>query len=349
MSSYGFSAEERGELLRTVAYYEPMADQVRDIVSKISGEDVDPIEFLDIQNIDEIPETTSIQALTVPVASSETASNGNTDGHRSGHEHHTPVDSNMVPPNIMDRAPTGQEAVAGPSQYPIDYPQSGSTPNVGFPSAMAQAKAPVQYPITYPMPGSAPNNAMDPQSHMYTPVTAQAGIALQSSNVFPQPGPAHSYAIPPSNPYGLRFSSISEMDAANTTPIFRCPAGDLSIPTTDQQKQAWVYTLVQAIRNNQGVSDKPSPSFMNRWVDGATYYDPLDFEVVAWEVVRRTVQLHTSGWDARTAPIRDQNLLKNIKESSDWTFKDRMNCIVDLLRVCISPPVYFERHSLTKS
>lgn len=85
---------------------------------------------------------------------------------------------------------------------------------------------------------------------------------------------------------GLYFTNYEDVLADDDITLFNSPRSDVTIPTTPEQKQAVIKTLVGAISNNIGVRESTtSYSFQNRWADGATYYRPIVFEKLAWGIL----------------------------------------------------------------
>ncbi|KAF1916597.1 hypothetical protein BDU57DRAFT_449671 [Ampelomyces quisqualis] len=106
------------------------------------------------------------------------------------------------------------------------------------------------------------------------------------------------------------------------------PRNDLSIPSSYQAKLACVQTLVAAMCNNQGVKDKPSTGFLNRWGNDANHYTPEELYACGWEMVDFMVDLHTKGWTQKTY---DHKLREQWQQTMFSTFEERFEALVLLL------------------
>jgi hypothetical protein len=136
---------------------------------------------------------------------------------------------------------------------------------------------------------------------------------------------------------GLRYKSYSEMiENKKKHPIFTCPKLDPSITTSGDAKRKLVRELVDIIQANTVTLDRPNAdSFVSRWASDAGYYDPIDFEEMAWDIVGKTTDLHLNGWTER---INDKRLMKEILKTQYWSFAERLDYIKKLLRVRIRAP-----------
>ncbi|KAF2186563.1 hypothetical protein K469DRAFT_487645, partial [Zopfia rhizophila CBS 207.26] len=111
------------------------------------------------------------------------------------------------------------------------------------------------------------------------------------------------------------------------------PSDDDTIPDTAEAEREYVRELFTAMYNTEGALEKTNSSrFKYRWSSGAesTFYKPWDVEKCCWRILKRAIELHTVGFNW---PIFDLALQKKIRSSRDYTFKERMRIIIDLLKI----------------
>lgn len=132
--------------------------------------------------------------------------------------------------------------------------------------------------------------------------------------------------------FGLYFSNIAEVKRDNGV-VFQ-PPPDNTLPKSDEERQALVKRLVDAIQHVDPVltdpnAKAPPKAFQNRWMK-RTYYTAVQIEKVGWEILHETEQLYTHGW---SWAIYDSGLISSIKATSNCKFQERIDDIVSLLQV----------------
>jgi hypothetical protein len=128
----------------------------------------------------------------------------------------------------------------------------------------------------------------------------------------------------------LRFADLSTAILAAKPLQYWVPLKpDLSIPTTDLDRQQWVLKLLNAINNTTNVFDAASRKFTKHWVSNPPYYSATAKELVAWNILSLAESLHTKGPSALLS--FDTNFWKNAAKSRTWTFEERMKQIIELL------------------
>ncbi|KAF2278907.1 uncharacterized protein EI97DRAFT_440411 [Westerdykella ornata] len=137
--------------------------------------------------------------------------------------------------------------------------------------------------------------------------------------------------IHPRGNTGRNFSNALDVNTTNAVVHFEPPENDDTIPTTDHKEQEIVKTLVDAIYH----VDPPLPNakpytvaFQARWIN-RTHYKPAHIEMLAWEIVQKTIKIHTEGW---TEPIYDESLMAQILTTKHMKFAERMTSIESLLK-----------------
>lgn len=95
----------------------------------------------------------------------------------------------------------------------------------------------------------------------------------------------------PEKQLGENVNIVYSPNGVYVTGVFwRAPDNDTSIPITQAQEKALVAQLVEALHHNQGCLEvETGNEFLNRWVDGATYYHPHEFEALARELLVSTL------------------------------------------------------------
>ncbi|KAJ4364125.1 hypothetical protein N0V83_009580 [Neocucurbitaria cava] len=116
-------------------------------------------------------------------------------------------------------------------------------------------------------------------------------------------------------------------------PTWRCPQNDMTIPTTDPQRQFYASHLLSAINNLTNIIDKPTPAFHKHWLASPPFYTPTHREHLAWTILPLTTTLHTSGpASIFTLPNSfDRNFSEDVYKTRAWTFRERVGKICALL------------------
>lgn len=108
---------------------------------------------------------------------------------------------------------------------------------------------------------------------------------------------------------------------------------DPTIPVTQDDEDALFTKMLAAISNNQNCSHSSTSNvFKNRWGNEAKYYTQIELEDAAWDIIQEIKKVHTDGW---TYKIRDKHLRETIQETMFWSFQDRFDGVVELLRVTL--------------
>jgi len=91
---------------------------------------------------------------------------------------------------------------------------------------------------------------------------------------------------------GLFFGSAEAAFQAIQGPEWKCDVQDPTIPTSDAEKAQWVFKLVKAFLNLEGINDKDSgPVLKARWFGGKKiagkdhYYGLREIEEVCWRIL----------------------------------------------------------------
>jgi hypothetical protein len=94
---------------------------------------------------------------------------------------------------------------------------------------------------------------------------------------------------------GLFFGSVEAANAANMITFWDPPANDVTIPTTQADKEAVVKDFVVAIKNNKGclTLGTERQAFKTRWADGAVFFKESAIEAVAWRILVSSHPSHT--------------------------------------------------------
>jgi hypothetical protein len=142
---------------------------------------------------------------------------------------------------------------------------------------------------------------------------------------------------PPTQPSdGLLFTSFAEAQATIVVRGWRSPSSDITIPTTDFQRQEVVLRLLAAINNIEDVYDaQGGQSFRKRWLaplDGASvYYRDTDKEQVAWDILSLAESLHLNGPSVFMS--FDTVFWRQTTSTRNWTFAERIDKIEKLLAI----------------
>lgn len=208
----------------------------------------------------------------------------------------------------------------------------------------------IYIPPTSSAGGSNLGNIVDPTA----PTFSQAGQTFyqpaptsgQNVPKFGQIGPNFGQGAPssgqtapiagqPANPYNLHFLNSAQAQANMPADIWTCPRNDATWPSSLAEREAWVEKLLDAICNVHNVEDRADNAFKASWFDPTTgvysnSFSMEDKEDVAWKIVELAVNLH--GRDSSVLHSLDQETLwKHARATQDWTFKERMERIVQLL------------------
>ncbi|KAF1846237.1 uncharacterized protein K460DRAFT_406455 [Cucurbitaria berberidis CBS 394.84] len=217
---------------------------------------------------------------------------------------------------------------------PIHYTDVGAPQAyrqyAGVPAAhnMIPAQAPLQNPEIHKFGDNAPARP----TAFKTPVP---GKGLKKSNrinrmVLPD------MALPENSDMSLNFTNLREARDSVLNRDLDCmpPSPDLSIPKTDEQRAGYVLRLLLAMRNRDDVLDKDveSKRYNATGTDdmgGGYYYKEEDMEKVCWEIVNIAEKLHIHG--PNILSIYDRETLRNIKRDINFTFEERMQCLIKML------------------
>ncbi|KAJ4299834.1 hypothetical protein N0V90_005080 [Kalmusia sp. IMI 367209] len=119
-------------------------------------------------------------------------------------------------------------------------------------------------------------------------------------------------------------------DISNLAHAWMPPQNDTTLPQTEQEKRNVVQALLHAMLDNSECLDKDSKAFTHR-ISGGTYYKREQMEKVCWDIMLLTFRLHTEG--PQILSIYDQKFLKIINKTRNFTFRERIEAICDLLRL----------------
>jgi hypothetical protein len=132
----------------------------------------------------------------------------------------------------------------------------------------------------------------------------------------------------------LTYRSYQELKMKRKVkPLFTCPVQDTTIPRTHNDVLEAVKKVRDAIKDTSQALDSRKGPYVVRWMPDSTYYTPIDFEEVAWNIVEFAIKLHTKGW---TRQVNDPNLKQQLVKEKDLSFADRISNVMELVRVCIS-------------
>ncbi|KAJ4319239.1 hypothetical protein N0V94_004028 [Neodidymelliopsis sp. IMI 364377] len=131
---------------------------------------------------------------------------------------------------------------------------------------------------------------------------------------------------------GLFFGSVEAANAANMITFWDPPANDVTIPTTQADKETVVKDLVVAIKNNKGclTLGTERQAFKTRWADGAIFFKESAIEAVAWRIFQLAIDVHQQGW---TEPLSEPKMREDIYYSMSFSFADRMTIVKEVLMV----------------
>ncbi|KAI4615823.1 hypothetical protein J4E80_006242 [Alternaria sp. BMP 0032] len=111
--------------------------------------------------------------------------------------------------------------------------------------------------------------------------------------------------------------------------MWKAPANDATIPTTEVEIKACVDALDLAMHNVENIREKAditSPN--NRWNSASKYYFPEEYNAAAGLLVKELIKIHTDGW---TKQIFDQNEREQCQLTQFYTFEDRFEGLRELL------------------
>ncbi|KNG44020.1 hypothetical protein TW65_09101 [Stemphylium lycopersici] len=139
------------------------------------------------------------------------------------------------------------------------------------------------------------------------------------------------------NPYGLAFGNLAQAEAAmsqrHIEKNWHAPENDDTIPNTDTERAAYVFSLLEAMKDTSKCEDRSRNStFQNRWVANAPY-EPLpdQMEKVCWKIVDVAEKLHIHG--PASLSIYDPQALTSVFKSRLLTFKERIEHTCHLMRL----------------
>ncbi|KAI4688236.1 uncharacterized protein J4E84_005167 [Alternaria hordeiaustralica] len=111
--------------------------------------------------------------------------------------------------------------------------------------------------------------------------------------------------------------------------MWKAPANDMTIPTTEKEIKACVDALDVAMHNVLNIREKADvKSSNNRWNSESKYYFPEEYNAAAGLLVKELIKIHTDGW---TKQIFDQNEREQCQLTQFYTFEDRFEGLRELL------------------
>ncbi|KAI4709901.1 hypothetical protein J4E89_005130 [Alternaria sp. Ai002NY15] len=111
--------------------------------------------------------------------------------------------------------------------------------------------------------------------------------------------------------------------------MWKAPANDTSIPTTEVEIKACVDALDTAMHNVVNIREKADvKSSNNRWNSKSKYYFPEEYNAAAGLLVKELIKIHTDGW---TKQIFDSNEREQCQLTQFYTFEDRFEGLRELL------------------
>ncbi|KAI4962405.1 hypothetical protein J4E86_001440 [Alternaria arbusti] len=111
--------------------------------------------------------------------------------------------------------------------------------------------------------------------------------------------------------------------------MWKAPANDVTIPTTEDDIKACVNALDLAMHNVENIREKADiKSPTNRWNSESKYYFPEEYNAAAGLLVKELIKIHTDGW---TKQIFDQNEREQCQLTQFYTFEDRFEGLRELL------------------
>ncbi|KAI4921122.1 uncharacterized protein J4E92_008107 [Alternaria infectoria] len=111
--------------------------------------------------------------------------------------------------------------------------------------------------------------------------------------------------------------------------MWKAPANDVTIPTTEDDIKACVNALDLAMHNVENIREKADvKSSNNRWNSESKYYFPEEYNAAAGLLVKELIKIHTDGW---TKQIFDQNEREQCQLTQFYTFEDRFEGLRELL------------------
>jgi hypothetical protein len=149
--------------------------------------------------------------------------------------------------------------------------------------------------------------------------------------------PPHPVLTPPEpNPYGLTFRNLAEAKETVHRHIdsdWLPPGNDGTIPTTDQERAAYVSELLEAMKDTSACSDnRDKARFIKCCTPGTTKaLHQEQLEKVCWQLVDIAEKLHVNG--PVSLSIYDKTALDTVRKSRFLTFARRMHHLCALLRL----------------
>ncbi|KAH5065478.1 hypothetical protein HBI25_006100 [Parastagonospora nodorum] len=133
------------------------------------------------------------------------------------------------------------------------------------------------------------------------------------------------------NSDGLFFHSFSSATAAMTMGSWQSPHSDDTIPNTEEEDREVVRRLFDAFMDLSGALDTPDNAYRKRFTPGSTvFYKPWTVERCAWDVLNKVKTIHQWGF---ITPITDVDILKQIGQTENWTFEERISMICRVLKL----------------
>jgi hypothetical protein len=149
--------------------------------------------------------------------------------------------------------------------------------------------------------------------------------------------PPHPVLAPPeAKPYGLTFRNLAEAKEnihCHIESDWLPPGNDGTIPTTDQERAAYVSELLSAMKDTSTCSDnRDKARFIKCCTPGTTKaFRPEQLEKVCWQLVNIAEKLHVNG--PLSLSIYERTALDTVRKSRFLTFARRMHHLCALLRL----------------
>ncbi|KAI4660136.1 uncharacterized protein J4E79_005941 [Alternaria viburni] len=246
------------------------------------------------------------------------------------------------------RHPPGPQRLPGPQHVPESRSRSAPSLTSATPDTSAAHHPPVtnhRAPVTHPT--VATGDASVPQQSE----NKDAGTGEQAAD-----GADGAGAAKPSTPKHIldkekqaraairklkeKFSIDGQMGESITMvrtntgvefsgTMWKAPANDTSIPTTEVEIKACVDALDTAMHNVVNIREKADvKSSNNRWNSKSKYYFPEEYNAAAGLLVKELIKIHTDGW---TKQIFDSNEREQCQLTQFYTFEDRFEGLRELL------------------
>lgn len=111
------------------------------------------------------------------------------------------------------------------------------------------------------------------------------------------------------------------------------PQNDPSIPFTTTQHKVYIHALLSSFLSTKNLHDRLTPSMRRRWFPSSTakpHYPLSHLEALCWRILSSAIEMHTRGSTAITS--YSPSLLRNAYKERNWTFKQRMDKVCEVLR-----------------